>query len=175
MLKRVAIALVVLIAALLGFAATRPDSFRIERMTNIKAPPEKIFGQIVDFHNWGAWSPWEKMDPDMKRMHSGAPMGKGAAYAWDGNSKVGKGKMEITDATPSSKVAVKLDFEKPFEGHNIAEFTLTPKGETTDVSWVMHGPSPFIAKVMGIFFSMDSMIGKDFEAGLANMKSVAEK
>jgi hypothetical protein len=117
----------------------------------------------------------KKMDPAMKRTYSGAASGKGAVYAWEGNNKVGEGRMEITDVSPPSKVTIKLDFVKPIEGHNIAEFTLEPKGESTNVTWAMYGPSAYIAKVIGVFVSMDSMIGKDFETGLANLKTVAEK
>jgi len=175
MFKTVAIAVVVLLAALLVFAATRPDTFRVQRATNIKAPPEKIFPLIADFHSWGSWSPWEKLDPAMKRTHSGAANGKGAVYAWEGSGKVGAGRMEITQSSPPSRVIIKLDFIKPFEGHNIAEFALQAQGDSTNLTWAMHGPNPYIAKVMQIFFSMDSMVGKDFEAGLANMKAIAEK
>jgi hypothetical protein len=175
MLKTIAIVIVAVIAAILVYAATRPDDFRVQRSTSIKAPPEKIFALVNDLHSWGSWSPWEKMDPAMKRTYSGAPSGKGAAYAWEGNSKVGEGRMEITDTSPPSKVAIKLDFIKPIEGHNTADFTLEPKGDVTNVTWLMYGPSPYIAKVMGIFVSMDKMIGKDFEDGLANLKAVAEK
>jgi carbon monoxide dehydrogenase subunit G len=175
MLKTIAIAVAVAIAAILVYAATRPDDFRVQRATRIKAPPEKIFALINDLHRWDSWSPWEKMDPAMKRTFSGAASGKGAAYAWEGNSKVGEGRMEIADTSPPSRVIVKLDFIKPFEGHNTAEFTLEPKGDSTDVTWAMYGPSAYIAKVIGIFVSMDKMIGKEFETGLANMKSVAEK
>ena len=175
MLKTIAIAVVVLVAAVLVFAATRPDTFRAERTATIKAPPEKIFPLITDFHRWDSWSPWEKMDPAMKRTYSGAASGKGAVYAWEGNSKVGQGRMEITESSPPSKITIKLDFVKPMEGHDTAEFTLEPKGDSTNVTWRMYGPSPYIAKVMGVFVSMDQMIGKDFETGLANMKSVAEK
>jgi len=175
MLKNIAIAVVVLIAAVLVFAATRPDNFRVERATSVKAPPEKIFPLITDLHSWGAWSPWEKKDPAMKRTYSGAPSGKGAVYAWEGNSKVGEGRMEITDVTPPSKVTIKLDFVKPMEGHNIAEFKLEPKGDSTNVTWTMYGPTAYVAKVMGIFVSMDEMIGKEFETGLANLRTVAEK
>lgn len=174
MLKIIAIAVVVLIAGVLVFAATRPDNFSVQRTTSIKAPPEKIFPLINDFHRWTAWSPWEKMDPEMKRTYSGAASGKGAVYAWQGNSKVGEGRMEISDTSPPSKVTIKLDFVKPFEAHNTAEFLLEPKGDSTSVTWKMYGPSPYFAKVMGIFVSMDEMIGKDFETGLANLKTVAE-
>ena len=175
MINIIAIIVVVLIAALLGFAATRPDTFRVQRATSIKAPPEKIFALINDFHSWGSWSPWEKMDPTMKRTHSGAANGKGAVYEWEGNNKVGKGRMEIMDTSPPSKVTIKLDFVKPFEGHNIAEFTLEAKGDSTNVTWAMYGPNPYIAKLIHMFFNMDNMIGKDFKTGLAKLKTVAEK
>src|SRR6266568_3226730 len=158
MFKMIAIVVVALIAAIVVYAATRPDEFRVQRATSIKAPPEKIFALINDFHRWDSWSPWEKMDPAMKRSYSGAATGKGAVYAWQGNSKVGEGRMEIADTSPPSKIAIKLDFLKPIEGHNIAEFTLEPRGDSTNVTWAMYGPSPYIAKVMGIFVSMDKMI-----------------
>lgn len=174
MLKIIAIIIVVPLAALLVFAATKPDTFRVERATTIKAPPEKIFPLINDLHSWGAWSPYEKKDPAMKRTLSGAESGKGAVYEWEGNKEVGKGRMEIMDTSPPSKVTIKLDFVKPFEAHNIVDFTLEPKGDSTDVTWALHGPSPYISKVMGIFLNMDNMIGKDFETGLANLKTVAE-
>lgn len=178
MVKTIAIVIAVLVvvplAAVLIFAATKPDTFRVERATSIKAPAEKIFPLIADFHGWGAWSPYEKLDPAMKRTFSGAANGKGAVYEWDSDGKAGRGRMEITDAPAPSKVAIKLDFFKPFEAHNIAEFTLEPKGDSTNVTWAMHGPNLYIGKVMSIFFNMDSMIGKDFETGLANMKALAE-
>lgn len=175
MLKIIAIVVVVAIAAVLGLAATKPDTFRVQRAASIKAPPDKVFALINDFHQWGQWSPWEKLDQDLKRTFSGPASGKGAVYEWTGNSKVGAGRMEITEPTPSSKILVKLDFIKPFEGHNIAEFTLEPQGDTTRLTWAMYGPTPFVSKVMQVFVSMDSLIGKDFEAGLANLKSAAEK
>ena len=175
MIKTIGIVVVILIAAVLIFAATKPDSFSVQRATSIKAAPEKIFALLDDFHNWGVWSPWEKMDPSMKRTFNGPANGKGSVYEWEGNSKVGQGRMEITDASAPSQVTIKLDFIKPFEGHNVAEFVLEPKGDSTNVTWTMRGPSPYIAKLMSVFFSMDSMIGKDFEAGLANLKAAAEK
>lgn len=175
MLKKIAIVVAVLLAALLAFAATKPDTFRVQRTASIKAPPDKIFAIINDFHNWGSWSPWEKMDPTMKRTYSGAPNGKGAVYAWEGNSKVGAGRMEIIESVPPSRVTVQLDFLKPFEGHNIAEFITEAHGDSTNVTWAMHGPAPFLSKVMQVFCSMDKLIGKDFDAGLANLKAIAEK
>jgi uncharacterized protein YndB with AHSA1/START domain len=171
----VAIIFVVVVAGILIYAATKPDDFRVQRSASIKAPPEKIYAQIVDLHGWAAWSPYEKKDPAMKRSFSGAQNGKGAIYEWDGDKNVGAGRMEIVEATQPSKVGIKLDFRKPFEGHNIAEFTMVPSGDSTTVTWAMYGPSPFIAKVMGTFFNMDRMIGDDFAVGLANLKTVAEK
>jgi uncharacterized protein YndB with AHSA1/START domain len=175
MFKTIALVVVVLIAGVLVFATTRPDAFRVERSISIKAPPEKIFPYFDDFNRWAAWSPWEKLDPLMKRSFSGAPSGKGAVYAWEGNGKVGAGRMEIIDSAAPTKLAIKLDFLKPFEGHNTAEYTLVPAGDSTQVTWAMFGPAPYISKLMGIFVSMDSMIGKDFETGLANLKAAAEK
>ena len=175
MLKTIAIAALVLLAAVLLFAATRPDSFQVQRSARIKAPPEKIFAFINDLHRWNAWSPYERKDPAMQRTLSGAAVGKGAVYEWNGNKEVGQGRMEIVASSPPAQVTIQLDFVKPFEGHNIAEFALQPEGDATNVTWALHGPSPYIAKVMGLFFSMDNMIGRDFEAGLANLKLVAEK
>jgi hypothetical protein len=175
MFKKIAIVVAVLVAAVLGFALTKPDSFSVQRTTKIIAPPEKIYPLINDFHSWSSWSPWENVDPAMKRTHSGAASGRGAVYEWDGNSKVGKGRMEITEAASPSKVTIKLDFLKPIEGHNIAEFTLEPQGDSTSVTWAMRGPSPFVSKVFQVFISMDSMLGKEFETGLANLKSAAER
>ena len=172
----IAIVVVVLVAALLVFAATKSDTVDVQRVTDIKAPADSIFALINDFHRWGTWSPYEKRDPTMKKTFSGAPNGAGAVYEWEGNSKVGKGRMEITRAVAPSRVSIKLDFIKPMEGHNVAEFTLAPNADsTTKVTWAMHGPASFMSKVMQIFISMDSLVGKDFASGLANLKSVAEK
>jgi Polyketide cyclase / dehydrase and lipid transport len=174
----VAVVLAIAIAIVLVFAATKPDTFRVRRAIAVKASPERIFPLINDFHQWASWSPWEGKDPSMKRSYSGAGSGKGAVYGWDGNKNVGTGRMEILEAGPS-KIVIKLDFLKPFEAHNIAEFTLLPQGEgtnvVTNVVWEMHGPAPFMSKVMQVFMNMDNMVGKDFEAGLANLKKLTEK
>ena len=174
MLATAVIVVLVLVAGVLAFAATRPDAFSVQRSTRIKAPPEKVFALIDDFHQWTAWSPWEKIDPALNRSYSGATSGKGAVYAWKGNSKVGEGRMEILQSSPSSKILIKLDFLKPFEGHNTAEFTLESKGGFTDVTWAMYGPNRYVAKVMSLFFSMEKMVGGSFEEGLASMKVAAE-
>lgn len=175
MLKTITIIIAALVAGVLIVAATKPDTFRVQRAAAIKAPPEKVYALINDFKRWDAWSPWEKKDPAMKRTWGAVTNGKGAYYAWDGNSDVGQGSMEITESVPSSKVTLKLDFVKPFAGHNIVEFSLEPKGDITNVTWTMRGPAPFFSKVIQVFCDMDSMVGKDFEAGLAAMKTAAEK
>ena len=175
MLTKILVVLLVVVAGFLAYASTRPDTLRVQRSATIKAPPDKIFPLITDLRRWSVWSPWEKKDPAMKRTFGGADSGQGAVYAWQGNSDVGEGRMEIVEATPPSKVAIQLDFIKPLEGHNVAEFTLKPKGDATDVTWVMYGPTPFIGKVLGIFMNMDAMIGNDFEAGLASLRAAAEK
>ena len=175
MLTAIIVIIVLAVAAVLGLAAMKPDTFRVRREADIAAPPEKIFALLNDFHQWARWSPWEKMDPAMTRIHSGAIAGKGAIYAWEGNKKVGQGRMEIVEAAPPSRLSIKLDFLKPFEAHNTAVFTLEEKGGSTHVSWDMQGPASFMVKLMHLFFNMDKMVGKDFEAGLANMKAVAEK
>jgi carbon monoxide dehydrogenase subunit G len=175
MLKIIIIVILVLIAAILIYAASKPDTFRIQRSILIKAPPEKIFAILNDLHRWGVWSPYEKKDPAMKRYYSGAEIGKGAVYEWEGNKNVGKGRMEIAESTVPSRLLIKLDFIAPFQAHNAAEFTLEPQGELTNVTWAMYGPSPFISKVMCLFINMDNMVGKDFEVGLDNLKAISEQ
>lgn len=170
----IALVLAIAIAGVLILAATKPDTFSIRRVATIKAPPERIFPLISDFHQWGGWSPWEKKDPGMKRNFSGSEAGQGAIYAWEGNNDVGVGRMEIVEAAQPSKVVIKLDFFKPFEAHNTAEFTMLPQGGATEVNWEMRGPLAFMHKLMHVFFNMDKMVGKDFETGLANLKKLAE-
>ena len=171
----IAITVAIAIAIVLILAATKPDTFSVRRVTTVRAPPEKIFPLINDFHQWGTWSPWEDKDPAMKRTYSGAGSGKGAVYAWDGNKNVGTGRMEILEVSAPSKIVIKLDFFKPFEAHNTAEFTMLPQGDATSLTWLMHGPAPFMSKVMQVFMNMDKMIGKDFEAGLAKLKKLTER
>lgn len=174
-MKKVFIIAVVIVAAVLGLALTQPDSFTVTRTATIKAPPEKIIAYLNDFHQWSAWSPWEKLDPNMKRTFEGPVSGQGAVYGWSGNDEVGQGRMEIIENAPPSKVGIKLDFIKPFKSTNQTTFTLQPQGDGTVVTWTMSGPSEFITKLMGVFVSMDKMIGKDFEKGLSQLKAVAEK
>ena len=175
MLATILIILAVIIVAVLIYAATRPNDFVVSRSVSISARPETVFALISDFRRWPEWSPYEKLDPEMKRTLSGTDAGKGAAYAWEGNAKAGKGRMEIVNSVPSSLVSLKLDFEKPFRANNSVDFTLKPAGDTTYVTWAMRGSRPFIAKLMGLFMNFDTLIGKDFEAGLANLKRATEK
>ncbi|SFF92291.1 Polyketide cyclase / dehydrase and lipid transport [Duganella sp. CF458] len=175
MLKKISMGLILVVVLILGLAMMQPDSFKVQRSTVVKAPPAKVMAYLNDFHQWTAWSPWEKKDPDMQRTFEGAASGKGAVYAWSGNGEVGQGRMEIVDNQAPTQLAIKLDFIKPFASSNRAEFALQPQGETTVVTWTMTGPSPFVTKVMGVFFNMDKMIGKDFEQGLAQLKEVSEK
>lgn len=175
MLKKIAIAIVVIVAVIVGLALTKPNTFSVVRVATIKAPPEKIAPLIADFHNWLSWSPWEGLDPQMQRTFSGAPNGVGAVYAWQGNSKVGQGRMEVSSVTVPGSILIKLDFLEPIASHNIADFKLAPQGDSTVVTWTMTGPMDMLSKVMNVFVSMDAMIGPDFERGLAKLKSVAEK
>ena len=171
----IAIILAIVIAAILVLAAMKPDKLRVQRAINIKAAAETIFPLISDFHQWRAWSPYEEKDPAMKRTYGGADRGKGATYAWDGDRNVGSGRMEILEAAAPSRVVIKLDFFTPFEGHNTAEFTMLPQGDGTHVTWLMHGPANFMSRLIQVFINLDNMIGRDFEAGLANLKTITEK
>lgn len=176
MLKAIIAIIVIAILGALGYAAISPDHFRVERTATIAAPPEKIFPLINDLRQWTAWSPWEKIDPALKRSYSGPKEGVGAAYSWQGNNEVGVGRMQITESDPNARVEIKLDFQMPFEAHNIAEFTLHPQnGSGTQVTWAMYGPSPYTHRLMQLVFDMDDMVGGKFEQGLTNLKTAAEK
>lgn len=171
-----AIAAIVAVAAagILGYAATQPDSFRIERAAAIEAPPEKVYAILSDLRRGVEWSPFEKTDPDMKRSFSGAERGEGAVYEWDGNGDAGAGRIEIVEAAEPSKLVLSLDMTRPMEARNTVQYTLIPDGGATNVTWSMHGPTPFVSKVMCLFFNMDAMVGGMFEQGLASLKTLAE-
>lgn len=188
LLKTIAIIGALLLTAIVVIvilASRKPDEFRVSRSLPIQAPPDKIYPLIADLHAWAKWSPYDKKDPNMARRISGAPSGPGAIYEWDGDKNVGSGRMEILDVVEPSeggpaKIAIKLDMFKPFEGHNLVEFIMVPVrmangAEGSNVTWAMRGPYAFPAKVVGLFMDMDKMIGADFAAGLANLKSVAEQ
>lgn len=162
------------VVTVLVLAARKPDSFRVERSLSMHAPPERVFTELDDFHNWSHWSPWEKLEPDMKRTYSGAASGQGAVYAWEGKKEAGAGRMEITGVKPAHELSLRLDFTAPFPASNVVTFTLEPSGDDTKVTWAMTGPSPFVSKVMQVFVDMDKLVGKDFERGLAQMKATVE-
>lgn len=169
MLKKIALALVLILVVLAGYVATRPADFRIVRSRTVAAPPEVVHAYVNDFHKWPEWSPWEKLDPAMKRDFSGAPAGTGAAYHWSGNSDVGEGQMTITDSRPAQSVTIRLEFLKPFAATSTSQFDFTPSGSGTNVTWAMNGHNNFMAKAFSAFMDMDKMVGADFEKGLAGL------
>lgn len=164
----------VLIAAILIYASAQPDTFTVERSTHIHAPAESIYPLIEDFHNWAQWSPYEALDADLNKTYSGASRGEGAVYEWEGK-KAGVGRMEITDTQPPRMVEIDLRFMKPFKSRNTTIFALDEQEASTKVIWRMSGPMPFVSKLMCLVISMDRLVGKDFEKGLASMKQVAER
>ena len=168
--------IMLLVVVVVIVASLQADQFRIQRSGTMQVPPEKVFPLLNDFHEWQRWSPWEKIDPNMERTYFGARSGVGAAYEWKSDKKnVGSGRMEILESTAPSGLKIKLDFMVPFEAHNMAEFELVPQGSATQVNWIMSGPRPFMLKIMCLFMSMDKMVGKDFEKGLANLKAEVER
>ncbi|MDF0668479.1 MAG: SRPBCC family protein [Nitrospira sp.] len=174
MFKIITLTIIVLVASVLIYAAMQTDTFRVQRTASINSPADKIFPLLNDMRSFNTWNPYEKKDPNMKGAYSGPRSGKGAEYAFDGNKEVGKGNIEITESSHPSKVTMNLNMIDPFEAHNVVEFTLQPVGDGTNVTWSMQGSLPYIAKVIHLLFDMDRMVGKDFEAGLANLKTIAE-
>ncbi|MBY0475691.1 MAG: SRPBCC family protein [Nitrosomonas sp.] len=174
MLKKTVILSMTLIATILIYAAMQPDTFRIERSISINASPEKIFPHINDFHRWEAWSPWEKIDPGIKRSYSGAESGKGAIYEWQGNQDIGQGRMEIVKSTPSRNLVIELHFLQPFEARNTVEFQLEAGDNATAVTQAMYGSNSFVSKLMNLIFDMDKMVGEKYEEGLVSLKTIAE-
>jgi hypothetical protein len=173
-LRAILLVLVIAIAAVLALAATQPDHYHIERSAMISAAPAAVFRQVNDFHRWDAWSPWERIDPAMKRTFTGPGSGKDAAYAWAGNDKVGEGRMTIVESQPDSRVGIRLEFIKPWTETCRIDFTMVPNGATTNVTWGMDGMRNYMAKIMCVFMDMDKLIGTDFEKGLGQLKAVAE-
>lgn len=174
MLKSTLLVIAAALAVLLAYAATKPDTFRVERSLRIQAPPERLHAMINDLRTFNTWNPYERKDPAIKGSYGPTTVGPGARYGWESN-EVGTGSLAILETVPASKVTMALDFVKPFEAHNQAEFTLQPEQGGTRVTWAMHGPVPYLGKVMHVFINVDRMVGTDFEAGLANLKSLAEK
>lgn len=166
--------LLLILLVLMIFAMTRPNEFTIRRSIAIHALPERVFGLINDFRQWPKWSPWEKLDPALKRTMSGAESGTGSVYEWEGNKQVGAGRMQIVSSAPYSTIDIKLSFLRPFRAENRTLFTLVPQDQGTYVTWEMSGENNLMLKIMGMLMSMDRMVGRDFEKGLAAMKAEAE-
>lgn len=162
------------LAAIVAFAALKPDAFEIRREAVIAAPPERIFAVINDFRQWPNWSPWQDLDPNMRQTLSGPPSGVGAVSSWEGNGKVGAGRTEITEAMPPSNLKMKLSMFRPMKAENQVEYTLQPTSGGTRVSWAMRGNTPLMGKVFNMFVDCEKMVGKDFEKGLAKLKSLVE-
>jgi hypothetical protein len=173
MIGFIGVAATVFIATVLVFASTKPDIFKVQRMATIKAAPETLFALINDLRSHLQWSPFEK-DPAIKRNFSGAEAGPGSVYSWEGNRQVGAGRIEITDASEPSSVTMQLQMYRPFKADNLVEFAIKPNGAGTDVSWTMSGRQPFMAKIVATLVNCDKMVGKEFEAGLAKLKALAE-
>lgn len=173
MLKKVGIGLVLLVIGFLALVAVQPATFRIERSREVAAPSWVVFNIVSNFRRWSAWSPWEKLDPNMQKQHSGSETGVGAVYEWSGNPEVGKGRMTITESVPPEKVTIRLEFMEPWQATNTTLFTFSGKGKESTVTWSMEGKNDFLGKAMSLFMDMDAMVGKDFEAGLAELEKIA--
>jgi hypothetical protein len=174
MLTPVVVVIAIGLICFLAYVTSRPGTLHVERSVVIRAAPDRIYPLVNGLGQWKAWSPYEKKDPAMQRTLSGPESGVGAAYAWQGNNKVGAGTMEIIESSPPARIRIQLHFVKPFEGRTVAEFSFIPGPDGTRVTWAMDGPSPFISKLMGVIFDMDKMIGNDFADGLQNLKTLAE-
>jgi uncharacterized protein YndB with AHSA1/START domain len=150
------------------------DTYTVVRTATIRAPAETVYSHIVDFRRWRAWSPWDDLDPNMQRIYAGADSGVGATYAWSGNRRAGEGRMEIVEATEPSQVVIALEFLKPFKSSSTTTFDLTPADDGTEVAWTMSGPKTLMTKIIGVFRSMDKMVGPDFEKGLGRLTTASE-
>ena len=175
MLLYILAAIAAVVALFAGVVAMQPAHFRVARTATIVAPTSTVFAQVNDFHNWESWNPWGKLDPAIKQTYEGAPAGAGAVYSWAGNGNVGAGRMTITESRPSDLIRIKLEFLRPFAATNAAEFTFVPEGNNTALTWSMTGKSSFVTKAFHLFMSMDKMIGGQFEKGLADIKTIAER
>jgi hypothetical protein len=175
MVKKLLLAVVVVVVAFALFVATRPAAYRVSRSTTIAAAPTLVYTQVAEFHRWEAWSPWAKLDPSMKTTYAGPAAAPGSSYAWAGNDKVGEGRMTIVDARPGEHVGIRLEFLKPFEATSSTEFSFASTGGATKTTWTMDGRNNFAGKLFSVFTDMDKMIGNDFEKGLSQLKAVAER
>jgi hypothetical protein len=174
MLKKILIALVLIVAVLVVVVALQPGEYVVTRGVKVAAPPAAVFAQVNDFHNWEAWSPWAKRDPNAKATFEGPSSGTGAVFGWSGNDEVGEGKMTLTESRPHDLIGIRLDFIKPFASTATQQFTFKPEGDQTTVTWSMTGKKNFMSKAVCMFMNMDKMVGGDFEKGLAELKKVSE-
>lgn len=174
MFTEIALGVLAVVVLLLVVIASRPAAFRVARSAVIEAPSEVVFALINDFRQWGKWSPYEKRDPNLKRTYEGPPAGTGSAYSWAGNAQIGEGRMTMTESKPNERIAIKLEFFKPWKATNEVEFTLRPVANGVSVTWAMTGKKNFVCKAFSLFMSMDRMIGDDYEKGLAELKRQAE-
>lgn len=175
MIIKILIGLVILLAILAVIIATRSDEFSVGRSITVNAPVSSVFAVVNDLHQWEEWSPWAKLDPNIKQTYEGPPSGVGASYTWEGNSEVGAGRSTVIESRPDERIQFRLDFEKPFKGTNTAEFTFVPNGSQTVVTWSMSGKKNFVMKAVGLFMDCDKMCGDQFNTGLANLKALVEK
>ena len=174
MFLKIVIALIAVVAAFAAFVALQPSEYRIARSATIAADAPDVFAQVNDFHNWEAWSPWAKLDPNAKATFEGPSAGEGAVFAWAGNNEIGEGRMTLTESRPAEIIRIRLDFVKPMAGTSTAEFTFKPEGDRTAVTWAMFGQNNFLTRAICFFMNQDKMVGGYFEKGLANLKAVAE-
>jgi uncharacterized protein YndB with AHSA1/START domain len=175
MIVRILLVVVVVVAAVLLFAATKPSTFHIEKSITIQAPPEKLYALIEDFHNWPQWAPQDREDPTMQRTYKGTARGPGAVSEWTSKGSAGAGQMTIIAAKACSSVDVVVEWERPFKVRNAHRFTLTPTGSGTELVWSADGANLYLMKVMEVFVGVNGLMGKHFEAGLANLKKIGEQ
>lgn len=174
MIRKLLVGIGIVVVVLVAVVATRPARFRVERSATVAAPPAAVFAHVNDFHAWGAWSPWEKIDPGMQRTFGGAPAGAGSTYAWSGNHEIGKGRMTIERSDPPRLVAIRLEFFEPMAATNAATFTFVPVPAGTQVTWAMEGENSFVGKAVSLVMDVDAMVGDHFERGLATLKGIVE-
>lgn len=174
MLRKIVLALVALVVLAVAFVASRPDHFEVQRSANIEAPPAAVHALVNDFRSWSGWSPWEKLDPSMKKTYSGSGSGTGAVYEWSGNESVGEGRMTIVESVPPERVSIRLEFLKPVPSTADTRFEIAPRGAGSTVTWSMVGHNDFLGKLAGLFIDFESMIGRSYEEGLAALGRIAE-
>ena len=154
--------------------AMQPSEYRVVRTAQIAAPPEAVFAQVNDLHKWDAWSPWARLDPQVKNTFEGPTEGTGAIFKWSGNDKVGEGRLTILESRPHELIRMRLEFIRPFADTSETEFAFEPQGDKTTVAWSMAGKKDFMGKAVCMFMDMEKLLGGPFDEGLANLKAVVE-